>query len=290
MYSSMTAIPKKCVQDFCLPVLGFGTYRMGGKFEHDPANNDQQDVVAIQAAVNLGLQHIDTAESYASGYCETLVGQAIRTTDRAKLFITTKVRESNLRYNDLIAAAKRSLERLGIQHIDLYLIHRPSQDIPIEETMRAMDYLYENGLIKNIGVSNFNPEQLAAAMAATKYHIVNNQIHFSLSARWHEEHGTLDFCQKNNILVTAYRVVGYEQLTAGLALLNPLAEKYHKTPAQIAVNWLINQPNIVGLVKSTNPKHIEENLGALGWQLTKDEQSQLSKNFPTGETINTTFN
>ena len=285
----MIEIPKKCVKDFCLPVLGFGTYRMGGKTQRDPTNNDQQDVAAIQAAIDLGLYHIDTAESYADGYCEQLGHQAIKNIDRKKLFITTKVRASNLSHDDVIAAAKRSLERLGIEYIDLYLIHRPSQDIPITETMRAMDYLYENGLVKNIGVSNFNADQLAAAVAATKHRIVNNQIHYNLSARFHEQHKTLDFCQKNNILVTAYRIVGYEQLTAGLALLNPLAKKYQKTPAQIAVNWLISQPNIVGLIKSTNPAHIEENLGALGWQLTEDELAHLSKNFPVGETINTTF-
>lgn len=289
-YSDMVEIPKKYAQDFHLPVLGFGTYLMGGRHERSLANNDRRDIAAIRAAIGFGFNHIDTAESYAGGYCETLVRQAVSDTERSKLFITTKVSATNLHYDDLIAAAKRSLERLGVDYIDLYLIHRPSNEIPIAESMLAMDFLYENGLIKNIGVSNFNAEQLAAAMAATKYRIVNNQIHFGLSARFHEQQGTLDFCQKNNILVTAYRAVGYDQLIAGSTLLAPLAEKYHKTPTQVALNWLINQPNIVGLVKSTNPIHIEENLGALGWQLTVDELNYLAQNFPVGKTINTTFN
>ena len=276
----------KCADGFCLPVLGFGTYRMGGETERDLANDDQRDIAAIQAAVALGMHHLDTAELYANGYCETLVGQAIKPLDRQQLFITTKVRASNLHYDDVIAAAKRSLERLGIKQIDLYLIHRPNPAIPLEESIRAMDFLLEHELIKNIGVSNFNVEQLTTAMAATKYRIVSNQIHYNLSARAYEQNGTIEFCQKNNILVTAYRMVGYDQLTAGAGLLEPLAKKYQKTPVQIAINWLTSQPNVVGLVKSTNPDHLQENLGALDWQLTEEDAEHLGRNFPLGETIN----
>jgi len=279
-------IPLKCADGFCLPVLGFGTYQMGGETEHDPANDDQLDIAAIQAAVSLGIRHIDTAESYADGYCETLVGRVIKNLDRQQLFITTKVRASNLQYDDVIAAAKRSLERLGIKQIDLYLIHRPNPEVPIAESMRAMDFLLEHELIKHVGVSNFNVEQLTAAMAATKYRIVSNQIHYNLPARSYEQNGTLEFCRTHNVLVTAYRIVGYDQLTAGAKLLDPLAKKYQKTPAQIAINWLTSQPNVVGLVKSTNPGHLQENLGALGWRLTEEDAEYLGRNFPRGETIN----
>lgn len=279
-------IPMKCADGFCLPVLGFGTYQMGGKTERDPANDDQRDIAAIRAAVNLGIRHLDTAELYAGGYSETLIGQAIKSFDRDSLFLTTKVSGSNLRYDDIIQSAQASLKRLGVTSVDLYLIHRPNPDIPITESIRAMDFLLEHELIKYIGVSNFNVEQLTAALAATKHRIVSNQIHYNLSARAYEQNGTLEFCRKHNVLVTAYRIVGYDQLTAGAGLLEPLAKKYQKTPAQIAINWLTNQPNVVGLVKSTNAGHLQENLGALGWQLTEEDAEYLGRNFPRGETIN----
>lgn len=279
-------IPNKCADKFCLPVLGFGTYRMGGRLERDFTNDDQKDIAAIRAAIDLGMYHIDTAESYADGYTETLVRRAIKDIDRQKLFITTKVKASNAGYDDLIKAAKRSLERLGIKQIDLYLIHRPDEAMDITEAMKAMDFLLENEIIKNIGVSNFNVNQLQAAMAASKYKIVNNQIHYSLAARAHEQNGTLEFCRQNKILVTAYRPIGYDTINTGSVLLNELAEKYQKTPTQIAINWLINQPNVVGLVKTSNLDHLKENLGALGWQLTADDQKYLGDNFPPGETIN----
>jgi len=282
----MTSIPNKCANNFCLPVLGLGTYQIGGNQEQNIPYDSVQDIAGIKKAIELGFTHIDTAESYSEGLSEKLVGEAIKNFDRSQLFITTKVRRSNLRYDDVIRSAKASLDRLGIKIIDLYLIHAPSSDVPISETMKAMDFLLENELVKNIGVSNFNTEQLEGAMAETKYSIVNNQIHYNLGARAFEHNNTLSFCEKHGILVTAYRIVGYEQLLPGISILKSLAAKYKKTPIQIALNWLISQPNVVGLIKSIDPEHIKENLGALGWNMEKSDVDYLSCNFPAGETIN----
>jgi diketogulonate reductase-like aldo/keto reductase len=282
----MISIPKKCVNSFCLPMLGLGTYQIGEVQKPNMRNNKAQDIAGIKKAIELGFTHIDTAESYSEGLSEKIVGEAIKNFDRSQLFITTKVRRSNLRYDDVIRSAKASLDRLGIKMIDLYLIHAPSSDIPISETIKAMDFLLENELIKNVGVSNFNVEQLESVLATTKYSIVNNQIHYNLGARAFEHNNTLSFCEKQGILVTAYRIVGYEQLLPGISILKSLAAKYKKTPVQIAINWLISQPNVVGLIKSTDPEHIKENLGALGWNMEKSDVDYLSCNFPIGETIN----
>src|SRR3989344_8670366 len=206
-------IPLRHAADFSLPVLGLGTWGIGGYDYRDPLNNDEDQIKNLQEAIRLGFTHLDTAEGYAEGYSETLTGKAIKDFDRRELFIATKVRRRNLKYDDVIKAAQESLKRLGTSWIDLYLIHAPNPQIPIKETMRAMDTLKENGLIKNIGVSNFTTDLLEEALTHTKYGVVNNQIHYNLSARDYETNGTIDFCKKNGILVTAYRAVGYGQYT-----------------------------------------------------------------------------
>lgn len=265
---------------------------MGGRYARNPFNRDQRDIAGIEAALEAGITHIDTAEIYAGGHTEELVSEAIKDFDRRRLFLTTKVWWTNLRYDDVIRAARDSLSRLGLKQIDLYLIHGPNPDIPIKETMRAMDYLLENGLTRFIGVSNFDVSELEEAVAATKYKIVNNQIHFNLTAREYQTNGTLEFCRKHNILVTAYRPLGLgEGMTggipeAGMEFLKRIGEKYAKTPAQVALNWLIEQPNLVTIFKSTNPGHIKENLGAIGWKLDEDDRAELTDNFPYGLTRN----
>lgn len=279
-------IPSKTAGDFQLPVLGFGTYGIGG-YDHQGLNSEERrDISTICDAIDSGLTHIDTAEGYADGRTEILIGKAIKKYDRSHLFITSKVRRKNLGYNDVIRAVKGSLRRMDLNYLDLCLIHAPNQFIPIKETMKAFDYLYENGLIKNIGVSNFDVPLLREAMVSTKYKIKNNQLHYGLTAREYENNGTLEFCRQNNILVTAYRVLGYGQKFADFSVLKELSLKYGKTSAQIALNWLNYQPNTVTLVKSSNKEHLLENLSSFDWSMDKNDYDRLTSGFPRGETIN----
>ncbi len=277
-------IPTKKVGSFELPVLGLGTWRMGGGGRGEVSHaQDEQEIAAIKAVLKMGITHIDTAEMYGSGHAEELIAVAIKNFDRKSLFITSKVLPEHLRYDDVISACKASLKRLKISYLDLYLIHAPNSAIILSESLKAMEFLYEQGLIRNIGVSNFEIPELEEAVSRTKYAIVNNQIHYSLSAREYEENGTLEYCLKNQILVTAYRPVGVN-LEAGINLdrLQPLAQKYGKTPIQVALNWVINRPNIVALVKTSRPEHMRENLGALGWRLEKGDEEWLDEDFPRG--------
>lgn len=281
-------IPKKSAKKFSLPIMGLGTYGIGGLDRRNPNNDDDYQIRALQDAFSLGVTYIDTAESYADGYAEVLIGKAIKNFDRSNLFICTKVRKSNLHYNDIIRSAKGSLERLGVNSIDLYLIHSLNENIPVRESMKAMDFLLENQLVKNIGVSNFNLKSLEEAMSYTKYTIVNNQIHYNLTARAYEEDGTLNFCNKNKILVTAYRVIGFGQYQSyGLEILKRLSKKYKKTVSQIALSWILSKPNIVTLVQTTNLKHLIENISVIGWQMDLEDQIFLDNSFPKGVTINT---
>lgn len=283
----MFEIPTKSAGSFALPILGFGTWQMGGRIEIDPLNDDGRDIRGIEAALQHGITHIDTAEKYASGHAEELVAQALRKFDRQQIFLTSKVGSDKLRYDDLIRSCKESLERLQTKYLDLFLIHGYSKmGIPLLESMRAMDFLLENELVKNIGVCNFHIPYLQEAMSSTKYKIVNNQIHYSLTARGYEENGTLEFCEKNNILVTAYRPTAKGELAQkGNALLDELSLKYKKTPVQVAINWVMNKPNIVTLVKTSDPHHLQEDLGALGWRLEKEDEERLNRDFERGETI-----
>ncbi len=283
----MISIPTKSAGSFSLPVLGLGTWQMGGRTEVDVNNDDNRDVLGIINAVKQGITHIDTAEKYAAGHTEEIVAQALQKLERQQIFLTSKVGSEKLKYDDLIRSCQESLQRLQTKYLDLFLIHGYSKTgIALSESMRAMDFLLENEMVKNIGVCNFHIPYLQEAMAATKYKIVNNQIHYSLIARGYEENGTLDFCEKNNILVTAYRPTAKGELAqSGNAILDELSFKYKKTPVQIAINWVLSKPNVVTIVKTSDSAHLQEDLGALGWKLEKEDEERLDRDFERGETI-----
>lgn len=249
-------------------------------------DRDDESIAAIRGAIDLGYTHIDTAEMYGAGHSEELVGLAIKDFDREKLFITTKVLPQHLRYNDCIKAAEDSLKRLQTDYIDLYLIHIPNPEIPIKETMKAMDSLIRQKAIRFIGVSNFSVEQLKEAQKYTENKIVNNQIEYNLFTRHsgmynvNIESDIIPFCQENDIIVTAWKpLVKGRLFREKNKLLEELAEKYNKTLAQIAINWLISKKNIITIPKSTNIDHLKENLGALGFRLEEEDMKRLDEGF-----------
>lgn len=272
---------KKLSCGFEMPVYGLGTWQMGGRFERDENNDDAADIQAIKNAIDHGVTHIDTAEKYASGFAEILVGKAIKGLDRTNLFLVSKVAKTNLNFKNLINSAKASLGRLGTEYLDLYLIHAPSLEIPLEETMSAMDFLVENGLIRYIGVSNFTPERLKEAQKYSRNKIVANQVHYNLLIREPERKGLLTYCQENDVMLIAWRPL-QKGLISGLSdkVVLELCTKYGKTPAQLAINWLVSQPNVVTLSKTTNIAHLEENLGSIGWNMSDEDVERLRKEFP----------
>ena len=288
-------IPFRKTGQLQLPLLGLGTYGIGGLDYHAPLNNDEEQIKNLQGAIRLGFTHLDTAEGYAEGHSEILVGKAVKDFDRSKLFLTTKVRRRRLKYDEVIKAAQESLKRLDTPWIDLYLIHAANREIPLKESMRAMDTLKENGLIKNIGVSNFNVDLLQEAMSYTNHSIVNNQIHYNLAVRDYEENMTIDFCQKNGIIVTAYRPLAgvafafdsqRQNKPVNTEVFEKLAKKYGKTSSQVALNWLFQKPNVITLVKSTNLIHLKENLNALSFNLDSLDIKYLDEKFPRSQAVN----
>ena len=254
---------------------------MGGTKIRNTLNDDKKDIETIQNAVSMGITHIDTAENYAEGHTETLVGQALKGYDRKKLFIVTKVDTDHLGYDDVLRACENSLKRLQMTHVDLYLIHQPSGTIPLAETMSAMDKLVQEGLARHIGVSNFTTERLRQAQSLTQNKLVVNQVYYNLVAREPEKEGLLQYCQENDVFLEAYRPLEKGMLLAQPpAIFQKLATKYGKSPAQIALNWLISQNNVITISKTSTIEHLRENLGAVGWQMEQEDIEYLLKHFP----------
>ncbi|MDP4000849.1 MAG: aldo/keto reductase [bacterium] len=272
---------KKLKNGFAMPEYGLGTWGMAGRFEHDSQNDDALDIGAIKTAIKLGVTHIDTAEVYADGHAEILTSEAIKSIDREKLFITSKVSGEHLSFDGVINACKKSLDRLKTSYLDLYLIHKFNPELPLKETMRALDRLVAEGLVKSIGVSNFNVRHLKKAQDYTKNKIVCNQVHYSLEFRGPERYGLLDFCQKNDVLITAWRPVGKGKFNSNPPpILQEMCKKYYKTPSQIAINWLVTQPNVITISKTRSIEHLNENLGGVGWYMEKEDIDRLQKEYP----------
>lgn len=258
-----------------IPVIGQGTWGLGGGMTRDDSL-DEMALQAIRNAIELGYTHIDTAEMYGRGHAEELVGQVIGDFKRGDLFITSKVWKITMYYKNTLRALESSLLRLGTDYLDLYLIHRPNREIPLDETFRALNQLVEQGKVKYLGVSNFNLEQLKRAQALADTPLVTNQVPYNLHKRTYVDNGVLEYCQENNILLTAY-----SPIDRGYLLEDPkvkeIAEKYAARPSQVALNWLILQPKVIALPMSTKREHLQENLGALDLELSQEDIQKLDQ-------------
>ena len=227
---------------------------------------------------SFGFTHFDTAEFYAGGHAEELIGRAIHESGvkREKIFVTTKIWPNHLAYKNVLRACENSLRRLQMDYIDSYLIHWPNPLVPMKETFRALNQLIKEGKIKHVGVSNFNMKLIQRAQSLCETPLFANQIPYSLTNCYYAKNGTLEYCQQNNILVTGYTPVNHGHIAAEGALQS-IADARHVTPYQVALAWLVNQPRVITIPLSFNPKHQKENLDAADIELTPDEMNQLNQ-------------
>ena len=275
---------KKLANGFELPVYGMGLARVGGHSEAD-TSNDTEWIRAIVQAIENGVTHFDTAEAYGIGHSEELLGQAIKDADRKKLIIASKVSAWNQKYEDVRKSCEASLKRLVTDYIDLYILHTfPEAGIDIKDTMRAMTELVNEGLIKHIGVSNFTNNRFEAAQAATLHKIVCNQLHYNVQFREVEHRGILDYSQKNDVLVVAWKPIQRGELKQA-AILDKLAKKYNKTWKQVAINWLTSQDHVVTICKTTSLEHLKENLGALDFTMVPEDIEFIRTEYPGQEIV-----
>ena len=265
------------VHGVSVPKIGFGTWRLGGDSYADPAL-DSTSLTALRTALEVGYTHFDTAEVYAAGHTEELLGRALRETNtrREDVFITTKVAPEHLQYEEVVRSCEDSLPRLNMDYVDLYLIHWPRIHMKLEETFRALNKLVRDGKVRHLGVSNFNLKQLKQAHALSETPLLTDQVPYRLPDKTYVQNGVLEYCQQNDILLTAYSPVKFRNLPVNKTL-RAIADAHSVTPFQIALAWLVAQPRVITIPMSLNPNHIRENFEAGEIELSEQEFKTLSE-------------
>lgn len=259
-----------------IPKIGFGTWKIGGGSSPNHSV-DAKSLAALRYALETGYTHFDTAEMYASGHTEELVGEAVRGSGkkREELFMTSKVLPSHLKYEEVLRACEASLRRLQMDYLDLYLIHWPQVGMRLEDTFRALNKLVRDGKVKHLGVSNFNLKLLKQSQALSETPIVTNQVPYSISERSYVKNGVLAYCQQNNILLTAYEPVDKGNLRSNREL-EIIAQAHHATIYQLALAWIVSQLRVITIPMSFNLQHIQENLDSVNIELTEAERKTLN--------------
>jgi diketogulonate reductase-like aldo/keto reductase len=253
-----------------LPVFGLGTWRMG---ESGRRRADELD--ALKYGLELGYPMIDTAEMYGEGVAEEIVGEAIK--GRAKPYIVSKVYPHNASRAGTVAACERSLKRLGIERIDLYLLHWRG-GARLEETFEAFHRLREAGKIADFGVSNFDRGDMEDAARLDKGLTGSNQVLYCLSRRG-PEFDLLPLMRKRSIPLMAYSPLDQGGLLRKPAL-KKIADEVGCTAAQLALAWVLAQPGVVTIPKSSSRERVKENLGAVDVKLSAKILADLDRAFP----------
>ncbi len=258
-----------------IPVIGLGTWRMGER-----RTSFKSEVDAIRAALDLGVSLIDTAEMYGEGGAETIIGQAIRGR-RDKLYLVSKFYPHNAAHDDVIEACERSLQRLSCDYLDMYLYHWPG-GVPISETFTALNTLQNSGKIRDFGVSNFDLDDLQNIPQADQARLGCNQIFYNLDHR-EVEWAVSNWCRQRSVPLMAYSPLDQAGSLLQSPVLAAIATRHEASPAQIALAWLLHQPNTVVIPKSIHPQRIKENMDAINIKLSQEDLGDLDNAFPAPE-------
>jgi diketogulonate reductase-like aldo/keto reductase len=263
-----------------VPVIGQGTWMIEGD-----QGSERLAIEGLRLGLDLGLTHIDTAEMYGNGHVEEMVAESIADR-REELFLVSKVLPSNASFEGTLKACAQSLKRLKTDWLDLYLLHWPGPR-PIKETMRAMEKLVAEGMVKFIGVSNFDVVELnEAERALQNERIACDQVLHHLGYRGIERR-LLPYCTEHGIAVVGYAPFGHgnfpsSQSTRGRVLVE-IAKRYDRTPVQVALNFLSQHPNIFTIAKTSRPERARENNNGVGWELTPEDLATIDRTFPVPE-------
>jgi len=263
-----------------VPALGLGTWGLGEDLSRRTA-----DVRAVRSALDLGYRLIDTAEMYGEGGAEEVVGQALAEAfrsgglDRDDVFVVTKVYPHHASRRGTVDACARSLQRLGLDHVDLYLLHWPGQH-PVAHTVAGMRELASAGRIRNWGVSNFDVDDLdeLEAVGDDGPACATNQVYFSLSERG-PEHSLLPWQRRRHMPLMAYSPIDQGALTHDDAVAD-VAARHGVTPAQVALAWLLSHDGVFAIPKAAKEAHQRENLAAASLVLTADDRADLDAAHP----------
>jgi 2,5-diketo-D-gluconate reductase B len=248
--------------DATIPVIGFGTWRLGG----------EACARSVAEALRVGYRHIDGAAGYGN---EDRVGEGIRAAGvpRDDIFITTKVPPEDLEDRAFQRSVDRSLEQLGVGQVDLVLIHWPSKVLPVAATIASLNKAKERGATRHIGVSNFTIALLRAAWAATDAPLVTNQCEYH---PYLNQDRLIAACREWGMAFTAFSPLGRE-IVLDDPVIAEIATRKRKTPAQIVLRWEIQQPGVITIPKSAHPDRIRSNFAIFDFALSDDEMAAISK-------------
>jgi 2,5-diketo-D-gluconate reductase B len=241
-----------------VPSLGLGTWRLSG----------QECIRAVERALALGYRHIDTAQIYAN---EDEVGRGIQNSgvDREDIFVVTKVWTSSFYYDDVIRSTHESLEKLQTVYVDLLLMHWPNPSVPLEETLGAMRELQKEGSVKHVGVSNFSPSLVEEATRHAA--VFCNQVEYHPYTAQDE---LLEQAKEMDYLLTAYSPIAKGRVLEDTTL-REIGEVYDRTPAQIALRWLIQQEKVAAIPKAASEDHLKSNFDIFDFELSDEEMGRV---------------
>ncbi|HEX9464079.1 MAG TPA: aldo/keto reductase [Alphaproteobacteria bacterium] len=256
-------------------VIGQGTWYI---------ENGQSALAALSLGLDLGMNHIDTAEMYGEGAAEELVGEAIAGR-RDEVFLVSKVLPENASFHGTVVACEASLQRLRTDRLDCYLLHWRG-DYPLDETFSAFERLREEGKILSWGVSNFDVDDLEDALAAARGRpIACNQVLYHLKERA-IEHAVLPWCEDHGLAVVGYSPFGHGDFpsprSAGGRVLEQIAAAHDVTPRQVALAFLVRRDSLFTIPKASSAEHTVENAGAGKLRLTQAEIAAIDQAFPVG--------
>ncbi|MDR6102625.1 diketogulonate reductase-like aldo/keto reductase [Agrobacterium larrymoorei] len=255
-----------------IPALGIGTWNMG-----ESKAEEAQEVASIRKAVELGMTVVDTAEMYADGQSEAVVGKAIAGL-RDDVFLVSKVYPFNASATGTIEACERSLKRLGVDHLDLYLLHWRGSH-PLEETVAAFEKLKQAGKIRDWGVSNFDTDDMEELFEVENgRNCAVNQVLYNLSRRG-VEYDLLPWCQGKGVPLMAYSPIEQGRILNNHELIR-IAKAYQATPAQVALAFLLERDRVIAIPKSARPERVEENRGATDLDISDEDWAALDAAFP----------
>jgi len=243
-----------------MPAIGFGTMEL----PHRPAE-------LVAAAIAAGYRHIDTARKYGT---EEHVGEGIRASGivRSELFVTTKVTEENAREADFLRSAETSLKALGLNYVDLLLIHWPQPKVPFTETLGALVKAKRSGLTRHVGVSNFTLAMLEEAVHVCPEPLITNQIEYHA---YLPQDRMLAALHRHGMILTAYCPVARGKLLDN-PVVGEIAKAHGKTHAQICLRWLIQQPMVAAVPRALEESHIVEDLDVFDFSLSDEEMRRIS--------------
>ena len=255
-----------------VPSLGLGTWRMG-----ESTRKRDEEIAALRLGFDLGMSVVDTAEMYGDGATETLVGEAIAKR-RDEVFLVSKVLPSHARREQTLAACAASLERLGTDYLDLYLLHWRGRT-PLRETVEAFSQLLSEGKIRRWGVSNFELSDMEELLATPGGAAVScNQVLYNLRRRG-IEFDLLPWCRERGIPVMAYSPVEQGELLRNRAVKR-IASKVGVTPSQLCLAWVLREPSVIAIPKAGTREHVRENHASLGIRLSDADLKALDEAFP----------